>query len=386
MLSSLYGDLPPSKDKASGEQGFLADTKKNTTKKPLKANLLGPPAQKPKKAGFSMMMAPPAKKKKTATKSKPLNLNALGKPKPKVPITPRVLTKAGAKPPVPVPAFKKKPSVPGFSKPSVPGFSAPKKPPVPLGGLTPPKPKKVGPAAKKEEKEEAVVDEYNPARPNDYEEYCVEREKRKQREREARKAAERAAEDKLKQPAFKPPAPSGGFNAPNSGFKPPSDKKKLDLNISADEMFARRQRMSVKTKSIGGLAPPAPKNKAGMLPPPPGPPPKRAKGAGAVPVFKTRPGRVIMMKNMVGRGEVDDALEGEIVEECSKYGGVIRCKVFEMGAKVPETEAVRIFVQFSTITAATKALKVMHGRFFGGRIVSAVYYEEKSFNKSELEE
>jgi len=321
------------------------------------------------------MMAPPSK----PGASRKLNSLSKPKPKPKVPIMPRVLTKAGdkpAKPLVPVmkpmmkpKQLKAKPPVP------IPAF---KRPPVPKGGLAPPK---ASSAARVEEKEAEVVDEYNPARPNDYEEYCVEREKRKQKEREARRAADRAAEEKPKAPAFKAPPPAGAF-------KPPSEKKKLDLNISADEMFARRQRMSVKTAPLG-LAPPAPKAKGSDngrgMPPPPGPPPKRSK-SNANGVFKTSPGRVILLKNMVGRGEVDAALEGEIVEECSKYGGVIRCKVFEMGAKVAETEAVRIFVQFSTITAATKALKVMHGRFFGGRIVSAVYYPEQKFNKGELEE
>jgi hypothetical protein len=34
-------------------------------------------------------------------------------------------------------------------------------------------------------------------------------------------------------------------------------------------------------------------------------------------------------QNMVGPGEVDDDLQPEVAEECSKYGRVIKCLVFE---------------------------------------------------------
>jgi len=33
---------------------------------------------------------------------------------------------------------------------------------------------------------------------------------------------------------------------------------------------------------------------------------------------------------MVGPGEVDDELEGETADECSKYGKVIKCLIFEV--------------------------------------------------------
>ena len=74
------------------------------------------------------------------------------------------------------------------------------------------------------------------------------------------------------------------------------------------------------------------------LPPPPPPtlpPPPPAGGAAAGPVgptgggakggmvtFRGRPSRVLLLKNMVGPGEVDADLSAEIGEECSKYGEV----------------------------------------------------------------
>jgi splicing factor 45 len=33
---------------------------------------------------------------------------------------------------------------------------------------------------------------------------------------------------------------------------------------------------------------------------------------------------------MVGPGEVDGDLEGEVTEECTKYGTVVKCLIFEV--------------------------------------------------------
>lgn len=39
---------------------------------------------------------------------------------------------------------------------------------------------------------------------------------------------------------------------------------------------------------------------------------------------------VILLTNMVGPGEVDDMLQEETADECSKYGKVERCLIFEV--------------------------------------------------------
>lgn len=65
------------------------------------------------------------------------------------------------------------------------------------------------------------------------------------------------------------------------------------------------------------------------------------------------PTKVVLLRNMVGRGEVDEDLEGETKEECEKYGKVVKCVIFEI-AEVPDDEAVRIFLEFERVESAIK--------------------------------
>lgn len=52
---------------------------------------------------------------------------------------------------------------------------------------------------------------------------------------------------------------------------------------------------------------------------------------------------------------MDETLEDEVAEECSKYGQVNRVLIFEVTEPgFPPTEAVRIFIQFDRTEAAVK--------------------------------
>ena len=67
------------------------------------------------------------------------------------------------------------------------------------------------------------------------------------------------------------------------------------------------------------------------------------------------PSKVVLLRNMVGRGEVDDDLEPETKEECSKYGEVIKCIIFELtGDNIADEDAVRIFIEFKRVELAIK--------------------------------
>jgi hypothetical protein len=59
--------------------------------------------------------------------------------------------------------------------------------------------------------------------------------------------------------------------------------------------------------------------------------------------FVGNPTKIVLLKNMVGPGEVDDGLEDEVAEEVSKFGEVFRVLIFEVsGVPVAPHQAVRV--------------------------------------------
>lgn len=105
------------------------------------------------------------------------------------------------------------------------------------------------------------------------------------------------------------------------------------------------------------------------------------------------PSRVLLLRNMVGPGEVDDELEGEVRDECAaKYGPVVQVLIFECisagsgssSAALPPEEAVRIFVEFVDLHSAARALAGLEGRYFGERRLAAGFYDESRFARLEL--
>ncbi|XP_075234806.1 splicing factor 45 [Lycorma delicatula] len=135
-----------------------------------------------------------------------------------------------------------------------------------------------------------------------------------------------------------------------------------------------------------------------MMPPPPPatigtPPPAsqvnspRSGGSGPEPsiteIMKC-PSKVVLLRNMVGPGEVDQDLEPEVKDECNtKYGDVVQVIIYELPDTAPE-EAVRIFVEFKRIESAIKAVVDLNGRFFGGRQVRAGFYSWEKLNTLQL--
>lgn len=335
---SLYGDLPATRDG------------KSKTSKPMVPAFKKPMMFKPKAIAIKPRMAPPQVVSKPPTQMAP-PLAALGKPRPPVPIVPRMLGVPRAL------SQKSKPKVPSAGSPTGPKPVKAAPPPVfaTLGGMSEVVEEVVKASDMQTQPFESEVhNEYNPARPNDYEEYCMEREKKK-------KEAERRQrqEEEFKSRVITPPA-----------------KVKMDLKMSADDVFARRQAMS-KPKPKATPAPMAPPSLPSRSNQDEKPAAKRQK--------LEPPSRVVLLRNMVGRGEVDVDLRDEIGSECMKYGNVLKCKVHEvMNKQTPDDEAVRIFVQFSTITAASKAVKAMAGRFFGGRTVKGGHFSEEKFHKDLL--
>lgn len=277
-----------------------------------------------------------------------------------------------------------------------------------------------------------VIDEYDPARPNDYEEYRREKKRRameakakrdldrrrreeeereqerererEQREREAAERDEKEREAQLNisgEEAWKRRAAMSAV-APRSPSPPPSAEGfsigksgSAGLGVGAGGQMTTAQKMMAKMgwKQGQGLG----KQEQGITTPLMAKKTDRRAGV-IVNASDTKsdkktksvnlngpPTRVLLLRNMVGPGEVDDELEDEVASECAKYGTVTRVLIFEITEpNFPVDEAVRIFVQFERSEWTTKALIDLDGRYFGGRTVKATFYDEERFGKNEL--
>jgi len=91
---------------------------------------------------------------------------------------------------------------------------------------------------------------------------------------------------------------------------------------------------------------------------------------------------VIVLRNMVTSEEIDDDLEDEITEECSRYGDVSRVIIYQerQGEEIDAEIIVKIFVEFPKIEHAEAAKVALDGRWFGGRAIQAGIYDEDKYN------
>ncbi|XP_018613248.1 poly(U)-binding-splicing factor PUF60a isoform X3 [Scleropages formosus] len=95
---------------------------------------------------------------------------------------------------------------------------------------------------------------------------------------------------------------------------------------------------------------------------------------------------VMVLRNMVGPEDIDDDLEGEVTEECGKFGAVNRVIIYQekQGEEEDAEVIVKIFVEFSMASEMNKAIQALNNRWFGGRKVIAEVYDQERFDNSDL--
>uniref|UniRef100_A0A8P4G077 RRM domain-containing protein n=1 Tax=Dicentrarchus labrax TaxID=13489 RepID=A0A8P4G077_DICLA len=95
---------------------------------------------------------------------------------------------------------------------------------------------------------------------------------------------------------------------------------------------------------------------------------------------------VMVLRNMVGPDDIDDDLEGEVTEECGKFGRVKRVIIYQerQGEEDDADVIVKIFVEFSEVAEMNRAIQALNRRWFGGRKVVAEVYDQERFDSSDL--
>ncbi|XP_014472253.1 PREDICTED: poly(U)-binding-splicing factor half pint isoform X1 [Dinoponera quadriceps] len=97
--------------------------------------------------------------------------------------------------------------------------------------------------------------------------------------------------------------------------------------------------------------------------------------------------RVVILRNMVAPEDVDESLQEEIQDECSKFGVVERVIIYNERQSEDDENAeviVKIFVEFSQMSEAERARDSLNGRYFGGRLVKGELYDQALFDNSDF--
>ncbi|KNC98626.1 uncharacterized protein SPPG_06308 [Spizellomyces punctatus DAOM BR117] len=176
---------------------------------------------------------------------------------------------------------------------------------------------------------ESLTDIYDPASPNEF--YAFKKEAKRRKDVERGRNSSGSRNDPIAQETVNWTTSS----PPSETIKMLPDRSvqlQTPLDMSGEEAYMRRARLTGAGTGLNG------------------------QNAPVISPVHQEPSRVVLLINMVGPGEADASLQQETAEECSRYGKVERCTVFEVPYHVPEEEAVRIFVEFSDIGSAVRGM------------------------------
>lgn len=82
---------------------------------------------------------------------------------------------------------------------------------------------------------------------------------------------------------------------------------------------------------------------------------------------------ILLLKNLVGPGEVDSELEQEVRDEAGQFGSISAVVIHETASHV------LIFVQFASNAECAKARASLDKRIFGGKLIRALAYPHAKF-------
>lgn len=93
------------------------------------------------------------------------------------------------------------------------------------------------------------------------------------------------------------------------------------------------------------------------------------------------PSGILVLRNMVTIEEIDEDLEEEVTEECSRFGEVNRVIIYQerQGEEEHADVIVKIFVEFAKPSEADAAQSALNNRWFGGRSIQADIYDEDKY-------
>ena len=106
---------------------------------------------------------------------------------------------------------------------------------------------------------------------------------------------------------------------------------------------------------------------------------------------------------MVGPEDVDEDLQEDVEQECNKYGKVDHIVIYQVRKILTQQHSwpltllhqekqdesddaeilVKIFVEFKESISAKKAKNGLDGRFFAGKTISAIIYDQVLFDQQD---
>lgn len=230
-------------------------------------------------------------------------------------------------------------------------------------------------------------EEYDPARPNDYEWVLEERRRRQAAEEEERKQkeAEELAMQEEGNLSKYPTMEEEGAEIEEE----PSDEEKIMKMLEkqgwkmGEGLGKNRQGMTtplIAKKTTGNTAVIVNSAMDMSVVLPQELVAKKAREA----MYNMPPTRILVLFNMVTAQEtIDQELRDEVISETQNYGRVLSCEICEVKG-VPEEEAIRIFVEYEKKEGAVNAFSYLYGRFFAGRTITAKFYDEKAYSEGNL--